>query len=155
MDLLGPSSYLVEDPTWAIDFAPYGKRVGVGDTMTRKRYADLLEAVAEDGPDAFYQGPIAETTIAALTAASGIMTLQDLKEYKVTTRQPLVSTHRDYKLVTCGAPSSGAVVLNVMKTVEGFPRFGDGGALDTHRLDEAIRFGYGLVRPCIKIYHAR
>jgi gamma-glutamyltranspeptidase/glutathione hydrolase len=32
-------AFLVEDPQWAMDFAPNGTLVGVGDMMTRKRYA--------------------------------------------------------------------------------------------------------------------
>ena len=33
-------AFLVEDPQFAIDFAPNGTRVGLGDIMTRKRYAE-------------------------------------------------------------------------------------------------------------------
>lgn len=36
------ANFLVEDPTWAIDFAPNGTRLGLGDILTRKRYADTL-----------------------------------------------------------------------------------------------------------------
>src|SRR5690348_10331441 len=46
----GPN-FLVDDPTWALDFAPNGTRVGLGDTITRKRYADTLETIANEGPD--------------------------------------------------------------------------------------------------------
>ncbi len=35
-------NFLVEDPNWAIDFAPRGTLVKLNDTMTRKRYADTL-----------------------------------------------------------------------------------------------------------------
>lgn len=90
---MAPESYLVNHPTWAIDFAPHGRRVGVGDIMTRKRYAHLLAAIAEQGPDAFYEGPLAKTTIAALNAANGTITLQDLKNYTVAIRSPLISTY--------------------------------------------------------------
>lgn len=38
----GEANFLVEDPNWAIDFAPNGTLVQLGDTMTRKRYADTL-----------------------------------------------------------------------------------------------------------------
>ncbi|KAJ5469165.1 hypothetical protein N7475_006917 [Penicillium sp. IBT 31633x] len=52
--------------TWALDFALNGTRLGLGETVTRKRYADTLEAIAEQGPDAFYAGPIAEIMIDAI-----------------------------------------------------------------------------------------
>ncbi|KAG5982013.1 hypothetical protein E4U43_006500, partial [Claviceps pusilla] len=78
-----PSNFLVEDPNWAQDFAPkgeivfahedvqpslmmqmltavgeIGRLVQVGETMTRKRYADTLEKIANHGPDAFYTGDL-------------------------------------------------------------------------------------------------
>ena len=45
----GFDNFLVNDPTWAIDFAPNGTLLGLGDTITRRRYADTLEAIANRG----------------------------------------------------------------------------------------------------------
>jgi gamma-glutamyltranspeptidase/glutathione hydrolase len=143
----GASGFFVNDPAWAIDFAPNGTRLGLGDTLTRKRYADLLEVIAQRGPAAFYTGAIAKTTIRALQSANGIMTLDDLERYEVIIRKSEQIKYRDYKLTSCGAPSSGTVVLQVMKIAEGYGDFGQAAAvnLSTHHLDEAIRFGYGAV----------
>jgi len=115
--------------------------------MTRKRYADTLETVALKGADAFYTGAIANATIAALRRANGTMTLEDLRNYTVALRKPAQIEYRGFKLTSGSAPSSGGVALSVMKTVEGYERFGDPALvnLSTHRLDEAIRFGYGEV----------
>ncbi|KAI4150156.1 MAG: hypothetical protein L6R39_002330 [Caloplaca ligustica] len=141
----GRENFLVDEPTWALDFAPNGTRVGLGDTMTRRRYADTLEAIARGGANAFYIGPIANATIQALRAENGTMTLQDLKNYTVAIRKPASITYRDYKLTACSAPSSGEVALSVMKTIEGYQDIGNPATLNlsTHRLDEAIRFAYG------------
>ena len=141
------SDFLVSDPNWATDFAPNGTRVGLNDTMTRKRYADTLEAISENGADAFYTGPIANATIQALQAQNGTMTMEDLANYSVVIRKPSQITYKGFKLTACSAPSSGEVVLSVMKTVEGYEGFGEEALLNlsTHRLDEAIRFGYGEV----------
>ncbi|MCJ1427149.1 hypothetical protein MMC29_005052 [Sticta canariensis] len=141
----GIANFIVEDPTWALDFAPNGTRVGLGDIMTRKRYADTLELIAHKGPDAFYHGAIARTTIAALKKANGTMTLEDLKNYTVAIRKPVHITYRDFKLTACSAPSSGTVALSALKVVEGYKGFGEPGNLNlsTHRLDEATRFAYG------------
>ncbi|QYT06315.1 Gamma-glutamyltransferase [Trichoderma simmonsii] len=140
-----PNNFLTEDPAWAIDFAPKGRLVRLGETMTRKRYADTLESIARHGADAFYTGPIANATIRALKAAGGIMTLEDLKNYTVAIREPLQINYRGYKLTSTSAPSSGAVVLSALNTVSGYENFGhpDQVNLTTHRLDEAIRFAYG------------
>ena len=137
--------FLTEEPTWAEDFAPNGTRVGTGDIMTRKRYARTLEAIAIAGPDAFYRGRLAEATIRALHETNGSMTMEDLASYKVVTRAPVAIDYKGYSLRGCGAPASGAVALSVMKILEDYEDFGQSNTvnLSTHRLDEAIRFGYG------------
>ena len=145
--IAGGPNFLVKNPSFAIDFAPNGTLLGLGETITRKRYADTLETIAKHGPDAFYTGLIANATIQALQAANGTMTLEDLKNYTVAVRKPAQITYRGFKLTACSAPSSGTVAMSVMKTVEGYSDFGQAAAINisTHRLDEAIRFAYGEV----------
>ncbi|KAI1492914.1 gamma-glutamyltransferase 1 [Biscogniauxia mediterranea] len=146
MDSVTPSGdFLVQDPSWAVDFAPNGTRVQLGQTITRKRYADTLEVIAAEGADAFYTGAIANATITALAKQGGIMTLEDLKNYTVAIRTPSVINYRGYKLTACSAPSGGVVALSALKIVEGYSGFNDPAAINltTHRLDEAIRFAYG------------
>ncbi|OTA98102.1 hypothetical protein M426DRAFT_17762 [Hypoxylon sp. CI-4A] len=139
------SNFLTDDPAWAIDFAPNGCLVKQGEIMTRKRYADTLETIAKEGPDAFYTGAIANATIAALSKSNGTMTLDDLRNYTVAIRQPAEIEYRGYKLTSVSAPASGTVALSALKIVEGYEGFGDPAAvnLTTHRLDEAIKFAYG------------
>ena len=140
----GQQDFLSLNPTWALDFAPNGTRLGLGDTITRKRYADTLETISQKGPDAFYTGSIANNTIQALQAANGTMTLADLQNYSVAIRKPAAIEYRGYKVTSCSAPSSGEVAMAVLKTVEGYTDFfhPDTTNTSTHRLDEAIRFGY-------------
>ncbi|KAI2627900.1 gamma-glutamyltranspeptidase [Hypomontagnella submonticulosa] len=140
-----PNTFLTDDPAWAIDFAPKGYRVKLGETMTRKRYADTLEVIAAEGADAFYTGAIAKATIAALSASNGTMTLDDLKNYTVAIRKPSKINYRGYKLTSISAPSSGTVALSALKIVDGYEGFGDPAAINltTHRLDEALKFAYG------------
>ncbi|KAI9891767.1 MAG: hypothetical protein M1814_002331 [Vezdaea aestivalis] len=140
------NNFLVDDPNWALDFAPNGTRLGLGDRLTRKRYADTLEAVALYGAHAFYSGAIARLTVKSINANNGTMTLADLANYSVVTRTPAQITYRGYKIRSCSAPASGAVVLGALKTVEGYSGFSENGPasnLSTHRLDEATRFAYG------------
>lgn len=146
MDTVTPNGkFLTDNPTWALDFAPHGYRVKLGETMTRKRYADTLEVIANEGADAFYTGAIANATISALRKANGTMTLEDLKNYKVAIRKPAQITYRGFKLTSCSAPAGGVVALSALKIVEGYKDFGDPASINltTHRLDEAIRFAYG------------
>jgi gamma-glutamyltranspeptidase/glutathione hydrolase len=140
------TNFLTQDPDFAVDFAPEGHLLKLNETITRKRYADTIETIANEGPDAFYEGPIAEATIRALQANNGTMTLDDLKNYTVAIRQPSTITYRDYKLTSCSAPSGGEVALSVLKIMEGYSGVGDplNSNLTTHRLDESMRFAYGM-----------
>ncbi|KAH8778074.1 gamma-glutamyltranspeptidase [Hyaloscypha finlandica] len=136
-------AFLVEDPQWAIDFAPNGTLVGVGDMMTRKRYANTLEEIAKHGAETFYEGEIAKQTINAIQSAGGIMTLDDLKNYQISIRDPISIRYKDFTLHSCSAPSGGSVALSILKIIEGYemsdPELRN---LSYHRLNEAMRFSY-------------
>jgi gamma-glutamyltranspeptidase/glutathione hydrolase len=136
--------FLTYDPEWAIDFAPNGTRVGLGDVMTRKRFADTLESIAAYGPDVFYTGAIANSTIVALQRSNGTMTLSDLKNYTILNRPISNITYRGFKVFSGSAPSSGAVLCSILKIIEGYDmRTPSALNLSTHYLDEAMKFGYG------------
>lgn len=148
MDRLN-STIFEDDPAWSVDFAPNGTRLGLGDILTRRRYADMLESIAERGPDAFYTGSLAATTVAAVKRAGGIISMDDLANYALAIREPKQITYRDFRIFTTGSPTSGGVVLNILKTLEGYDDIGDPSRLNVslHRVDEAVRFGYGAVSP--------
>ncbi|KAL8960027.1 MAG: hypothetical protein Q9183_005534, partial [Haloplaca sp. 2 TL-2023] len=137
--------FLTEDPTWATDFAPNGTRLDLGDIMTRKRYANTLEEIAHKGADALHTGKIASETVKTVREEGGIMTIEDLKDYTVASRSPLEIDFHGHRVLACGVPASGAAVLSILKTVEGYTNFGKPETvnLSTHRLVEAMRFGYG------------
>lgn len=139
--------FLAKDPTWAIDFAPYGTKLGVGDIMTRKRYANTLETIARDGPDALYTGKMGEAMVNVLRKSNGTMAMLDLENYAVISRPPVSIDFHGYHVAGCGSPASGAVALSVLKTIEGYENFGckESANLSAHRLVEAMRFAYGKV----------
>lgn len=144
---LGEAEELFKRPEWALDFAPNGTRLGLGDVIKRSRYAATLQTISDEGPDAFYSGHIAETMVRAVGVAGGIMTLDDLRDYKPVQRGALVIDYGPYRVHGCGLPSGGAVALNILSVLKGYDGVGNASNvnLTTHRLDEAMRFGYGLV----------
>ncbi|KAG6003930.1 hypothetical protein E4U21_001609 [Claviceps maximensis] len=145
MDSVSPNKFLTEDPTWAVDFAPRGHRVRLGETMTRKRYANTLEAIAEGGADAFYTGAIARATVAALKSANGVMSVDDLGNYTLAHQRPLDIHYRGYKLTSTNAPSGGAVALSALNTLAGYDQFQEPSRShsSTHLMLEAIKWAYG------------
>ena len=93
--------------------------------------------------------------IKSIQDAGGVMTLDDLKEYKVISRPVLNVTYRDYNLYGVGAPASGAVTLNILKVMETF----EGGfrhrKQTIHNYVEAMKFAYGArLRLCDPEYDA-
>lgn len=87
---------------------------------------------------------LANYTIAALQAWNGTMTLEDLRNYDIIVRKPISIDYRGYKLFSTSAPSGGSVALSILKIIEGY-NMSDPSILDlnTHRVDEAMRFSYG------------
>ncbi|EHA56299.1 gamma-glutamyltransferase [Pyricularia oryzae 70-15] len=144
VDKPGDGGFFVSDPSWAVDFAPNGRRVRLGETMTRKRYAKTLQRIADEGPGVFYRGDMAQATIKALQATGGIMTLQDLAGYQIKLRRPAGINYRGYKLTATSAPSGGGVALAILNVLNGYKDFGHPSAVNqsTHRLNEAMRFAY-------------
>lgn len=144
VDKPGDGGIFVSDPAWAVDFAPHGRRVKLGETMTRKRYAKTLERIAKEGPGVFYRGDMAKATVKALRDRGGIMTLQDLSDYRIKLRHPATIDYRGYKLTATSAPSGGDVALSILKILEGYNDIGNPSAvnLSAHRLNEAMRFAY-------------
>lgn len=79
-----------------------------------------------------------------IQATNGTMTLEDLRCYNVSVKKALSINSRGYRLFATDAPSSGAVTLSILKTMEQFPlEDREDVNLTTHRFDEAMRFAYG------------
>jgi gamma-glutamyltranspeptidase/glutathione hydrolase len=74
-------TFMLNDTNWSESFAPNGTLLGFGDTVYRKKYANALEKIANEGAGAFYNGSIAANTINKINQTGGIMTLSDLAGY--------------------------------------------------------------------------
>lgn len=79
--------------------------------LVRPDLARTLRALAEHGPESFYDGAIAEAIIAAVRADGGEMTFDDLKAYRVEEREPLTGYYGEHRIVTMPPPSSGGAAL--------------------------------------------
>ncbi len=64
-----------------------GRGLGAGDRLVQTELADTLAAIAKDGPQAFYEGETAQKLAAAVQAAGGVMTVDDLKAYRAIERR--------------------------------------------------------------------
>lgn len=79
-----------------------------------------------------------------INKTGGILDLTDLANYKIKSKKALSIDYRDYKLFTTDAPSSGAVMLNILNIMKQYPPEDvEDRNLTSHRIVEAMKFAYG------------
>jgi len=116
-----------------------------GERLVQSDLADSLQLIADQGPDAFYRGAIAEKIVAEMENGGGLIDMQALAAYKPSVREPLRGEYRGYEIVTMPPPSSGGVhVIQMLNVLENFPvgRMGAGSADNVHLLAEVMRLAY-------------
>ena len=120
-----------------------GRALAGGDRLVQRDLADTLEAIARQGPQAFYTGPIAQKIAAAVQAAGGIMTASDLKEYQPHVRRPVRGQYRGHEIVSMPPSSSGGVVLiQMLNILEGYKLSDLDEPSRLHLMIEAMRRAY-------------
>lgn len=93
-----------------------------GDTLIQKDLANTLKRIRDKGIKGFYEGTTAKLIVAEMKRGSGIVTLDDLKNYKAKWRTPHSFHYKDYTVVGMPMPSSGGTLLHqMMKMVEDRP----------------------------------
>lgn len=108
-------------PETARVFLPGGAPPAQGACIRRPDYADTLRLLAAEGPDAFYRGAIARAIAADMARRGGLVTLDDLAQYRVLERTPVRGTYRGYEIVTMAPCSSGGLALvQMLNLLEGF-----------------------------------
>ena len=88
-----------------------------GYRLRQPALADTLIAIAQTDARAFYHGDIASRLVEAVRRDGGIWTLDDLREYRVVERPPVVTRFRGHRVVSASLPSSGGVLLAQMLTM--------------------------------------
>ena len=98
-----------------------GQPLAEGEKFVQSDLAASLTTIARDGPRAFYEGPLAEKIVTAVRAANGLMTLEDMKSYRVVERPPVRGTYRGYDVISMPPPSSGgALLIEMLNVLEGY-----------------------------------
>jgi gamma-glutamyltranspeptidase/glutathione hydrolase len=129
-------------PETAATFMPNGVVLQTGDHVDRSDYARTLRAIAENGPDHLYNGPLGEIVCDYLERNGGIITKEDLAEYKTIRRKPIKGEYRGYEIFGPPPPSAAGVhiteMLNILEEFD-VAALGFGTADSIHLLAESMK----------------
>lgn len=134
---------LAADPETGNLLLDNGELPVLGHVIRQRDLADTLTQLGRQGTAGFYGGEIADELIEGVRAGGGIWTAEDLAQYRIVERNPIVGRYRDLQIISAPPPSSGGIVLlEALNILEGYP-LAELDALDrTHLVVEAMRRAY-------------
>src|SRR5438132_73387 len=97
-----------------------GSLYAIGEIMVQADLARTLERLANEGPDVFYRGAIADAIAADFDANGGFITKEDLQRYQVNVTEPIRGTYRGLQVAAAGPPAGGPTLLQMLNFLEGF-----------------------------------
>uniref|UniRef100_A0A3Q3WAH3 Glutathione hydrolase n=1 Tax=Mola mola TaxID=94237 RepID=A0A3Q3WAH3_MOLML len=126
-----------------------GNLLKTGDILKFEKLADTLEVIANEGPDVFYTGQIAEDLIRDVQEAGGTLTAQDLAAYRATVTDAWRVPLGEYQMYTPPPPTGGILLSLVMNVMNGYhlnssALEGEQKTLTYHHYVEAFKFANGL-----------
>ncbi len=118
--------------------------VPISDTQLRQpQLAATLQAIAENGHDGFYRGPVAKEMIRSVNQAGGIWQPEDLINYQIIEREPVKFTYRGTEITSASLPSSGGLTLaQGLNILENFALSKFNQWDQAHLITEALRRAY-------------
>lgn len=122
-----------------------GEPLKKGDKLVQANLAKSLEMIAENGPDEFYKGTIAEQIAQEMQKNGGLISKEDLAAYKAVERTPISGDYRGYQVYSMPPPSSGGIhIVQILNILENFDmqKYGFGSADAMQIMAEAEKYAY-------------
>jgi gamma-glutamyltranspeptidase/glutathione hydrolase len=116
-----------------------------GDTIKWTDLGHTLERIRDNGRAGFYEGKTADDIVAEMKRGKGLISKEDLANYKSAWRTPITSDYKEYKIISMPPSSSGGVCLiQLLESVEPYPlkEWGFNSAKAVHVMVEAERRVY-------------
>lgn len=113
-----------------------------GDTLIQRDLAGTLRRIRDYGRDGFYSGRTAQLLVNEMKIGDGIISGQDLAEYRPVSRIPLTADYKGYKIITAPPPSAGGIILiQLLKMIVPYPfrDWGFNSSRTVHLIIEAER----------------
>src|SRR5229473_4983699 len=132
---------LVQFPASRAQFLPNDSAPAPGTLWKQTDLARTLQLISDSGPDVFYRGQIADLIVAEMQRGGGLITKDDLRNYRAKWRTPIRLSYRGHTIYSMPPPSSGGVtmgeILNILEGYDTLPAFGT--AAYVHLVTEAMR----------------
>jgi gamma-glutamyltranspeptidase/glutathione hydrolase len=116
-----------------------------GTLLKQSDLASTLKRIRDKGADGFYKGETAALIAEDMAANDGLITTEDLANYRALERPPVRGTFRDFEIVSVAPPSSGGVhILQMLNILEPYPleSYGHNSAAYLHRVIESMKLAY-------------
>jgi len=116
-----------------------------GERFRQPELADTLQRIADNGVKGFYEGKTATLITEEMARHGGLITREDLINYRPAIRSPVHGTYRGYDIYSMSPPSSGGThIVQILNILEGFPmaQFGHNSADAIHHMAEAMKLAY-------------
>jgi gamma-glutamyltranspeptidase/glutathione hydrolase len=127
-------------------FLPDDRPLRAGDRLIQPELAESLSAVAAQGADVLYDGPLGQSIVDHVWAEGGILSMEDLRSYRTIRRSPLTISYRGYEVIVPPPPCAGGVhLLQILRLLQGY---------DLGRLGFSTGDGFHLLAECFKIAFA-
>ena len=134
---------LRQHPAAAEIFLQNGKPPRIGYLVRQEDLAGTIDAIARQGLDGFYRGPVAEKMVREARKHGGIWSLKDLDGYRVVEREPIVAEYRGARIVSAPPPSSGGIVMaQALQILAAFDLDAMSNVQRKHHIIEAMRRGF-------------
>ena len=107
--------------------------------------AETLKIISKKGVKGFYRGEVADKIVTDMENREGLISLQDLKEYRPVWREPLKGNFKEYEIITMAPPSSGGIhIIQMLNILENFnlEELGHNSAAYASLLSEVMKFAY-------------
>ena len=113
----------------------------IGAILRQPELAGSLRAIAEQGADYFYRGPLAHRIADHVQSQGGLLTREDLAGYEPEWQEPVAVSYRGVEVKTCPPNCEGFQILQTLKLLEAtdLRSLGHNSADYIHRLSEAMK----------------
>lgn len=92
-------------------YAPDGNMPQIGELLMLPEFGDAIDRLAQEGPEPFYRGEVAQKVAEFVQENGGTITADDLAAYEVIDRAPGETEYRGHRVITNPPPSSGGLLI--------------------------------------------